>query len=230
MKIGIFRGARPIRALEVYPLEHHSEPLQIKETLTARGRKSITLMGVIHCEFKGIAFYRIKGDAVKMNIKGRTMIDAASFKEFNANYAKHDIDPSDPEFHLRRVNESRRLAMNDTIKKKALVAEDVTDEEAFLCSPTVQGFSLSKRMWAEFTVSGVSDITWNLNAFDQLVVPAKKKDLLLALVKQTTQTTESDASPSKAFDDFIEEKGLGLVILLHGSPGVGKTLTAEVCR
>lgn len=30
-----------------------------------------------------------------------------------------------------------------------------------------------------------------------------------------------------SFDDFVSGKGRGLVVLLHGSPGVGKTLTAE---
>ncbi|KAJ0322804.1 hypothetical protein COL5a_008631 [Colletotrichum fioriniae] len=30
------------------------------------------------------------------------------------------------------------------------------------------------------------------------------------------------------FDDFIEQKGQGLVLLLSGDTGVGKTLTAEV--
>lgn len=28
-------------------------------------------------------------------------------------------------------------------------------------------------------------------------------------------------------DDIIKGKGTGLILLLHGSPGTGKTLTAE---
>ena len=36
----------------------------------------------------------------------------------------------------------------------------------------------------------------------------------------------ADSIEAKAFD-FIAGKGQGLVILLHGPPGVGKTLTAE---
>ena len=31
------------------------------------------------------------------------MIDAASFKEYNANYANIDADPDDPEFYARRL-------------------------------------------------------------------------------------------------------------------------------
>lgn len=32
---------------------------------------------------------------------------------------------------------------------------------------------------------------------------------------------------AKKMDDIITGKGNGLIVLLHGSPGTGKTLTAE---
>ena len=93
LKISEFRGARKIKSLEAYPLEYHEQPQEVKATLISRGHKSLSLMGVVHCEFKGLAFYRVKGKGVKMNMKGRTIIDAASFKEYNANYANIDADP-----------------------------------------------------------------------------------------------------------------------------------------
>lgn len=31
------------------------------------------------------------------------------------------------------------------------------------------------------------------------------------------------------FDDLIKGKGKGMIFLLHGEPGVGKTLTAGAC-
>lgn len=37
----------------------------------------------------------------------------------------------------------------------------------------------------------------------------------------------SDSDRGTAFDDFVTDKGKGLVMLLCGSPGVGKTYTAE---
>lgn len=39
---------------------------------------------------------------------------------------------------------------------------------------------------------------------------------------------EGHVSGGAKFDDFVRGKGQGLVINLFGSPGVGKTLTAEV--
>ncbi|KAH9204623.1 P-loop containing nucleoside triphosphate hydrolase protein, partial [Leptodontidium sp. 2 PMI_412] len=57
--------------------------------------------------------------------------------------------------------------------------------------------------------------------FENLVLLAEEKDLLLALAK-----SHCDAK-AKTFDDFVIGKGRGIVILLDGPPGIGKTLTAE---
>ncbi|KAL5328167.1 hypothetical protein ACEPPN_001663 [Leptodophora sp. 'Broadleaf-Isolate-01'] len=57
--------------------------------------------------------------------------------------------------------------------------------------------------------------------FKNLVLLAEEKDLLLALAK-----SHCDAK-AKTFDDFVIGKGRGIVILLDGPPGIGKTLTAE---
>ena len=51
-------------------------------------------------------------------------------------------------------------------------------------------------------------------------MPPRQKDLLRRLV-------ESHGENNSGFDDMISGKGKGLVGLLLGPPGVGKTLTAE---
>ena len=150
LKVPEFRGARKITQLEVFPLKYHEQVADVKQALVERGRKSISLMGIVHCEFKGLAFYRQKGKAIKVNVKGRTIVDPASFKEFNANYANIDADMDDPEFFARRYEDRRRLSQQSNVKKRALQTEEVTDDEASLCAPTVQGFSLSKRIWGKF--------------------------------------------------------------------------------
>jgi SpoVK/Ycf46/Vps4 family AAA+-type ATPase len=65
------------------------------------------------------------------------------------------------------------------------------------------------------------DIPWSEHAFDSLVLDSSEKDLLLALVDRDEFRT------AKPFHDFISGKGQGMIMLLSGPPGVGKTLTAE---
>lgn len=58
---------------------------------------------------------------------------------------------------------------------------------------------------------------------NELQLKKAQKDMLLALVDQH----ESGESTANSVGDIISDKGRSLVVLLHGPPGVGKTLTAE---
>ncbi|KAI1844018.1 hypothetical protein JX266_009884 [Neoarthrinium moseri] len=85
---------------------------------------------------------------------------------------------------------------------------------------TIRGFNIEAKKWVLLNVDGFSPVTWNEKAFDRLVLDAKTKEMIFALVKV-------QRSRDKKMDDIIKGKGNGLIILLHGGPGTGKTLTAE---
>lgn len=63
---------------------------------------------------------------------------------------------------------------------------------------------------------------YDKTAFGQLVLPYGHKEMVTSLV---TQHFRDKASGGNA--DIVRGKGKGLIILLHGAPGVGKTTTAE---
>ena len=71
--------------------------------------------------------------------------------------------------------------------------------------------------------------------FDYLVIPQQYKDLLLALVDNHTsgmqRRQEKLMKQARALNkgnvDIVPGKGQGLIVLLHGPPGSGKTSTAE---
>lgn len=65
----------------------------------------------------------------------------------------------------------------------------------------------------------IEPVSWNKAAFERLVLKQDKKDLIEALVTNHLEVG--------SMADVIEGKGNGLVILLHGGPGTGKTFTAE---
>ena len=63
------------------------------------------------------------------------------------------------------------------------------------------------------------------DGFQKLVLPDGHKEIVRALINTHAQKADSDASRREF--DVVKGKGRGLIILLHGAPGVGKTSTAE---
>jgi hypothetical protein len=93
----------------------------------------------------------------------------------------------------------------------------VSEDQLWRCSPYILGFSFATKQWGRFSVSRIQDIQFRDAAFDQLVLAPEKKELIRSLVVDS----------SSGFQDIISGKGGGCIFLLHGEPGVGKTLTAE---
>ncbi|KAJ5736435.1 ATPase AAA-type core [Penicillium malachiteum] len=98
---------------------------------------------------------------------------------------------------------------------------EFTEDQLLIASPVVLGFAFSEKLWLELSISGISDIEWDKDAFDSLVLPANQKSIVKALVESHTYHAAQN------LDDVIQGKGRGLVAVLHGPPGTGKTLTAE---
>lgn len=95
--------------------------------------------------------------------------------------------------------------------------DELTDDQLWMTDPYIRGFSFSTKQWGKFIVDQISPVEFRNDAFDQLVLAQDKKDLVKALVTHGTN----------GFSDIISGKGGGCIFLLHGEPGVGKTLTAE---
>ena len=105
-------------------------------------------------------------------------------------------------------------------------------------------------------MADISTIDWSPLPCDGLVLRNEKKEVMMALV-ENRMGKEDDTSPEDVdeqhrrgapnapvqFDDFVEGKGRGLIVLLQyghailphshaltrhsGPPGIGNTLTAE---
>ncbi|KAI1485396.1 P-loop containing nucleoside triphosphate hydrolase protein [Biscogniauxia mediterranea] len=76
----------------------------------------------------------------------------------------------------------------------------------------------------EFFIDQLSPVVWDEDCFDKLVLDPTPKRTVEAPVAMHAR--EGRNAP-EAFDDIIRGKGKGLAMVLHGPPGVGKTLTAE---
>lgn len=118
---------------------------------------------------------------------------------------------------FNRINSDFAISVSPITSE--LVDGALTDEHMILCTSTIPIFSFQDKQFYNASVTNISEIAFNDKVFDQLVLPAAQKELVRVLVQ--------NHSKGAAFDDFVEGKGKGLVSVLHGPPGVGKTMTAE---
>lgn len=71
----------------------------------------------------------------------------------------------------------------------------------------------------DLEVDRIQDVQWHKEAFDHLVIDDETKELIEALITNRIASEKST--------DWVTAKGNGLIMLLHGGPGTGKTFTAE---
>ncbi|KAL1631198.1 hypothetical protein SLS56_004445 [Neofusicoccum ribis] len=104
----------------------------------------------------------------------------------------------------------------------------LSDLEAMLLPPVIHGFFMKEKKWIGLLVENVGHIEWNKDAYERLVLPQSTKDLVKALimVRKSKSGAKLGMSLAGKRDDIIAGKGNGLIMLLHGGPGTGKTLTA----
>lgn len=97
--------------------------------------------------------------------------------------------------------------------------ENITEEHKLLMFPYVSVYNLGvRKMWGMSHISDIEPVVYNEQAFEQLVIDPYKKMIIETLVQNHDSSDEID---------IITDKGRGLIFLLHGPPGVGKTLTSE---
>jgi hypothetical protein len=242
IKVPSFSGTRKINTLAAFPLEFHAEKEDLSQRLLERGTKVEALAGSNYKNYHGVGWkLNPFGGKDKYNIKGRVVIDTYGWNRFNPNYAifvtplnkkepkalqilGDDLIPDDlteDESFDDDIDDGgipidgHFIDEDDSTKRPAL-----TTEQKMICSPLVRGYSLKTKLWLNFFVNSVQEISWNSGAFERLVLPPQQKELILGF-------TESQKDYKEAFDDVIEGKGRGMILLLTGPPGVGKTLTAE---
>ena len=130
------------------------------------------------------------------------------------------------DYQIDRERE-KEVRENKILTRDIVEADDeLLDEDYLICPGAVLGYALRSRKWVSLNVNNVEDIEDSGNGFDSLVLPEGHKDTLLALVQQSRGKNVTRGSRSeRQHMDLIRGKGKGLIILLHGEPGVGKTST-----
>lgn len=201
LRIEEFFGARQIRDLLVCPLEKSPMAEKAKEEAFARAKFFQSIRPPYFCQTTGFGVYeKRKEDYKPVWFKVRT-------------YGRAMVDAT--AFRTFSPN----LDMHPVVTRN-LEKESLTDEELLIISPVALGFCFGSKEWLGLPLSRLVPIDWNPLAFERLVLNDKSKKLILSLIK-------NHSSSGQVFDDIIAGKGRGIIFLLSGPPGCGKTLTAE---
>lgn len=208
-----FKGMKAIEKLNYIPHDFFEEREMARKVLIRRGHKFCDLAGSHYRTYTGTvsALANVRdwdswGEYKEepLIIQSRIMVDAKMFGV---------------------VKSPNRITLDDVaaIPKDCSaeeLADFITEKDLFLADFRVPGYALQTKRWCWFLIDAIKPVVFNSDAFDSLLIPKRQKTLVHSLVKVHVSGTDD-------FDDMIAGKGKGLVFVLHGAPGVGKTFTAE---
>lgn len=156
---------------------------------------------------------------------GRVMIDVARGASFGHYPSQAADEPSLAIIELsrryRQWSLQRQSSQNNSNGDDTLyIWDDVPPAFLITCWPALVGMSFTAKAWGHVLVDGLSPIDFQEHAFDRLLLSPERKSLIKAVVRRGCEA-------SSQTQDLITGKQGGVIFLLHGAPGVGKTLTAE---
>ncbi|KAL7757054.1 hypothetical protein ACKLNR_014047 [Fusarium oxysporum f. sp. zingiberi] len=242
-----FSGYRRVESLPIYPLSFDGSAPAIRQQGIDRGRRFEALRGYNFQKCSGTKILLLTEEPEERPVSGRVIIDAYAYYLAN-DKVKPELVPliQDEEDAQDQVPDDKTSSSNSSDTRSSLssisqsvvegnvemmikriddtpgrseILETLTDDMCLLANPWVKGFDLRTKEWAQFHVNDLTPVLWNDAAFENLVLPGPEKQLAREFVENRTV--------ANSFDDFIEDKGRGIIILMFGPPGVGKTYTAE---
>lgn len=213
-----------ITDLPVYPRKFATNEKDLEARLVERGRRFLARKAVCTQAYDGIAQYlKERPDdyfhPAMANFDGVWLPFTASVPNYHAPSGSYKfVSPC-----LILCQETGRVVLDRKMFHDDQYGDQVPIKvmkpDPLLCPPYAYGYSLSRKDWCRFFVDLMDDVKWKDGVWDSLILAPQQKLVLQALVT-------SHEFPDNARDE-PEQKGKGLVVLLYGTPGSGKTLTAE---
>ncbi|KAK8135621.1 hypothetical protein PG984_003561 [Apiospora sp. TS-2023a] len=245
-KIQSFNGSRRISDLEFYPMRFfdHGDQGSIDDLLAKlrqRGQvwKRLVSEEPVSMYHSGPAIeFRNDASALELgtdrvenrNMNARVVIDHSGWTQFRGNGVLRRMTTM-LEFYAS-TNEDREAPVSVAgledvpgVPDSAPKSEPFTDFQAQLCPSELYCCMTRTTVWYSVTIANLTPVEWQKDAIDGLVIAHDTKQTLCDLVEEHKR-----GSFAGSLSDFIANKGQALVLVLHGPPGVGKTLTAELSK
>ncbi|EJT73888.1 hypothetical protein GGTG_07742 [Gaeumannomyces tritici R3-111a-1] len=251
-RISPFMAEREILSLDVVPCDiwDRMDGGKLRAKLEALGKK---WFGMFHGQY-GLYEGQLHDERGVAKFRGKVFVDPVSYFEFQSNgedspefapspsWTSVESDGSGsvsritrrlrarggPRQQKRERTGAQRLHKAGNIPLPETKGMDKScDQETLklrylLVSKRIKAFVFKTREWHTIDVEFFEKLQANRTPFDRLVIPEARKNMIRSLVYKYT---DRKTRPWSA--DHIQNKGDGQIFLLHGSPGVGKTFTAE---
>lgn len=109
---------------------------------------------------------------------------------------------------------------DDDIEDEEVDVNEKTDKKDYKIPihPILRMFKLDTHKFVYVHISSIEEYKYNAGIGDKLVLPNDHRELINALTLSAVERLE----------DIVAGKAQGVIVLCSGSPGTGKTLTAEV--
>uniref|UniRef100_A0A8H7N1J9 AAA+ ATPase domain-containing protein n=1 Tax=Bionectria ochroleuca TaxID=29856 RepID=A0A8H7N1J9_BIOOC len=256
-KISKFTGLKKIPALEVYPIHFDPDASAIKNQLMSNAARyiSLTRRPYSHVMFRGRTVddtpEEIEGQVVidvamalrtepdwrpppivneehltKPDLRETFLAQACRHKGLNSEgCCGGDIAFKDQNMNIDQRNPKLKAFMEFMRPR----TEGELGDDLMLLPNSIYSFVLRLRKWVTVQTRDLSDVAFD-NDFNHLMMNEKQKQAILALVETHEKARLSPGAKKHSIGaslDLVTGKGTGLILLLHGEPGVGKTSTAE---
>ncbi|KAL1858167.1 hypothetical protein Daus18300_010048 [Diaporthe australafricana] len=249
-KIKHFLGEKRITDLPLYPVRFHPDKSDLLERTEARGLRFLMSPG--HKSYKGPSARPMSSQPARA-IDGDVYVEFPKNLYHSSNLVMTRAEVTESEELVR--NSPRWLTGNevDALRSEEFMSANrfklgvITTEEAKkskdnlrLLPWVVRAYIFRIRDWENLDIDLLQEIDRRPEArdssFNELVIPDKTRTLLVSLVEDHASKAKAVYDPRKMTDvesslrpqvDLVRGKGQGLIILLHGPPGSGKTSTAE---
>ncbi|XXG99264.1 hypothetical protein Hte_005601 [Hypoxylon texense] len=248
-RIQPYIGKIRVTDLPLFPLRLLPGRYEVLVRLQARGLKCVRCEG--HKRYDGLT-YDSRGHPSRKSQRGDIYVDFTEYYRRNRKGKEPKIGnlqrtrpdegeitggPSSVDYQLD-IRKSQNFLSSNTYEHYAISREQVAQNPDLLRLMThhVIAFAFRSRKWMRFEIDYIEDIDKSTeardNSFDGLVLSPKYRRLLVSLVDSHTSDDrwrdyELKSSTPLNQLDLVRGKGLGLIVLLHGPPGTGKTSTAE---
>ncbi|CAE6449296.1 unnamed protein product [Rhizoctonia solani] len=219
VEIGFFKGLMKVDQVPIRIMTDQS-----KNDLIERGKIYQKYAGIHYLKYDAFVAISTDRGIIKLPGKGRVIIDADGYSRYNLN-TPGGYQPTSWNTYPTRMpppvpyyspQQQPRIPHEEYKNDSPL-----PDEIICLTPPTHKAWSFAAKAWGNILVTNLSEIAFDELAFDQLVLKQEYKKMIKALVE-----THSGGGDGLA-KDLVSGKGGGMVMVLHGKPGTGKTLTAE---